>query len=90
MKKAYHSVNMMEQAIDLKLVELMEKSGMCVCEQCCADVRTIALNALPPKYVLNPVGEAMTQFELMTTQMQAVVATEIVTAIERVKRNPHH
>ena len=50
----------------------------------------MALNTLPPKYVLNPVGEAMTQFDLMTPQMQAVVDGDVLAAIEQVKRNPHH
>jgi len=90
MQNEYHSVNMMEQAVDLRLSELMKKSGMCTCERCRNDVRTLVLNRLPPKYVATPVGEAMTQFELLTTQMQAVVVSEIVSAIEKVHRNPHH
>jgi len=32
----------------------------------------------------------MTEFELLTTQMQAVVITEIMHAIERVARAPRH
>lgn len=90
MKKTYFSFNMMEQAVDLRLLELMKKSGMCACERCCADVRAIVLNSLPPKYVVTRVGEAMMQFELLTPQMQAVVVSEILIAIEKVKRNPRH
>ena len=90
MMKAYSSVNMMEQAVDFKLLELMKKSGMCTCEQCYADVRTLVLNRLPPKYVLTAVGKAMTEYELLTPQMQAVVVSEIVSAIDKVGRNPRH
>ena len=81
---------MMEQAVDSKLPELMKKSSLCTCEQCCADVRTLVLNRLPPKYVLTQAGEAMTQFELLTTQMQAVVVSQILSAIDKVNRNPRH
>ena len=88
--EAYPSVNVMEQIVNLKLKELMRKTGMCTCERCCADVRALALNNLPPKYVVTPAGEAMTEFELLTTQMQAVVITEIMHAIERVARAPRH
>lgn len=90
MKDAYLSINMMEQAIDSKMLELMEKSGMCTCERCRADVRAIVLNSLPPKYVVTRVGEAMIRFELQTAQMQAVVVSEILLAVEKVKRNPRH
>lgn len=90
MRKEYLSINMMEQAVDFRLSELMRKSGVCTCERCRADVRAIVLNSLPPKYVVTRVGEAMTQFELLTPQMQAVVVAEILIAIDRVSRNPRH
>ena len=82
--------NMMEQVVDFSLMELMQKSKMCTCERCCADVRAIVLNSLPPKYVVTRVGEAMLQFELLTPQMQAAVVSEIMIAIEKVNRNPRH
>jgi competence protein ComFB len=90
MEKEIRPFNMMEQVVDIRLMELMNKSKMCVCERCCADVRAIVLNSLPPKYVVTRVGEAMLQFELLTPQMQAVVVSEIMIAIEKVCRNPRH
>jgi competence protein ComFB len=90
MKNECRSINMMEQAVDIRLPALMKKAGVCTCEQCCADVRALALNRLPARYVVNRVGEAMTQFELLTTQMQAAVVSEILIAIEKVHLNPRH
>ncbi len=89
-KEAYLSINVMEQIVNLKLLRLMKKAGMCTCERCCADVRALALNSLPPKYVVTQAGEAMMEFELLTSQMQAVVVTEIMHAIEKVTRAPRH
>jgi competence protein ComFB len=86
----YRPVNMMERVVELKLLELMKKSDVCCCEKCCADVRAIALNSLPPKYVVTREGEAMTEFDLMTSQMQAVVVSELLIAVEKVRRNPRH
>ena len=90
MQKEILSINMMEQVVDLKLLELMKNAGMCTCGRCRADVRSIALNSLPPRYVATLAGEAMTQFELLTSQMQALVITEILMAIDKVSRNPRH
>lgn len=90
MLESYHPFNIMEQIVDLKLTELIKKACMCDCERCCADVRAIVLNNLPPKYVVTRVGEAMAEYDLLTTQMQAHVVSEIFIAIEKVKRNPRH
>ncbi len=90
MIKEYQPFNMMEQVVEARLLDMMHKSRMCTCGKCCADVRAIVLNSLPPKYVVTRVGEAMLQYELMTPQMQAVVVSEITIAIEKVCRNPRH
>ncbi len=89
-KEVYLSINVMEQVVNLKLLKLMRRAGMCTCERCCADVRALALNNLPPKYVVTQAGEAMMEFELLTSQMQAVVVTEIMHAIDKVTRAPRH
>ena len=90
MSKEYQPFNMMEQVVESRLLEMMQKSKMCTCGKCCADVRAIVLNSLPPKYVVTRVGEAMLQYELMTPQMQAIVVSELMMAIEKVCRNPRH
>ena len=90
MNKKYTSSNMMEQMVDYKIPELMKQSNMCTYERCCADVRALALNHLPPKYVVTRVGKAMTQFELLGIQTQANITTAIMFAIEKVSRNPRH
>lgn len=90
MNTEYQPFNMMEQVVEARLLEMMKKSKMCTCGKCCADVRAIVLNSLPPKYVVTRVGEAMLQYELMTPQMQAIVVSELMIAIEKVCRNPRH
>ena len=90
MNLEYQPFNIMEQVVDSRLLELMQKSHMCTCARCCADVRAIVLNSLPPRYVVTRVGEAMLLYELLTPQMQAVVVSEILIAIEKVCNNPRH
>jgi competence protein ComFB len=84
------SYNMMEQMVDYKLKDLMEQANMCKCERCVADVRTLALNELPPKYAASLLDEVMTQFELLSIQSQANIVVAIVNAIDTVSRNPRH
>lgn len=90
MNKRFISYNMTEQMVDYKLNELIEQSKMCKCERCCADVRALALNTLPPKYVVTRIGEAMTKFDLLGIQKQTNITTAIMIAIEKVSRNPRH
>ncbi|MFT4006365.1 MAG: late competence development ComFB family protein [Lacrimispora sp.] len=90
MNQKFISYNMMEQMVDDKLKGLMELTKICTCERCRADVRALALNELPPRYVATCAGEVMTQYELLAVQNQTNITTTIIGAIERVARNPRH
>ncbi|AEG59852.1 late competence development ComFB family protein [Desulforamulus ruminis] len=90
MNEKFISNNVMEQIVDCKLKGLMELSKMCTCERCRADVRALALNDLPPRYVVTRVGEVMTQCELLTLQRQINITISIMRAIKIVSQNPRH
>ncbi len=90
MNKKSISNNMMESMVDEKLVNLMQLSKMCTCEQCCADVRALALDDLPPMYPESLVDKVMMKFELLTPQMQANITVAILHAIAKVSLNPRH
>lgn len=82
--------NLMEELVDKRVDELMDMADMCGCPQCRADVRALALNRLPPRYITSIKGDVFARFEAQTSQDQAKVAGAIVRAIEIVRKNPRH
>lgn len=84
------SKNIMEDLVDGRLDELMRFSGVCCCERCRADVRTLSLNTLPAKYVMSTSGDVYVRFQSLEPQMQADIVTAIMNAIEVVRANPRH
>ena len=82
--------NLMEELVDKRLDELMSMANMCGCPQCRADVRALALNRLPPRYITSIKGDVFVRFEAQSCQEQAEVAGAIVRAIEIVRKNPRH
>ena len=48
--------NIMEDIVDTWLESCMDKADMCKCEQCCADVKALALNRTKPRYVSRSQG----------------------------------
>lgn len=84
------SKNVMEDLVDDRLDELMEFAGVCCCERCRADVRTLSLNSLPAKYVISTSGDVYVRFQSLEPQMQVDLTTTIMNAIEIVRANPRH
>jgi competence protein ComFB len=82
--------NIMEDLVEVKLDELMRSAGMCCCERCHADVKALALNKLPPRYVVSTAGEVYSHFQELAAQNQINITTAIVAAIRTVHLNPHH
>ena len=86
----YDPKNIMEDLVECKLNELIRASNMCGCERCRADVQALALNKLPPKYVVSVSGDVYSHFQAMNVQTQVNITTAIVNAIRIVQQSPHH
>lgn len=82
--------NIMEDLVECKLNELMHSASMCCCERCRADVMALALNKLPPRYVVSVGGDVYSHFQAMSVQTQVNITTAIVSAIRIVRESPHH
>ncbi len=48
--------NYMEDVVFGQMKEVLADINMCTCEKCLLDVAAIALNDLPPKYVVTEKG----------------------------------
>ena len=83
--------NLMEDEVIYTINRLLKDvDDMCTCEKCKLDIAAIALNALPPKYVVTEIGELYGKVSNMNYQFDVDVTTEVTKAINKVKNSPHH
>lgn len=86
-----HLKNYMEDLVWEKLGEMMAKQeDMCQCERCCHDVASLALNSLPPHYVVTDTGEVYTRVKGLETQFVIDIVSAISRAIVTVHAQPRH
>lgn len=84
------SKNLMEELVDLKLDSCIKEAGACQCPQCRADIRALALNRLPPRYIVSTAGGVFARVLNATSQVQADITTAIYSAISLVQEHPRH
>ena len=95
----------MYQMTDLKLVNVTEEivrglvsfllhgteyQTFCHCQECEMDIVAIALNALPPKYVVTAEARDRAFGHLNTSESIEQINKQIIHAIHVVGRNPRH
>lgn len=88
--KSEHStlvVNLQEYLIMDKLEAAFAKFNCCKCERCKKDVVALALNKLPPAYVV--IEQSELDAELEKHNLPAV-STALIQAILKVRANPRH
>ncbi len=85
-------VNKMESVVRQITEQMMGRSdaSVCGCSRCKLDVLALALNSLPPKYVVTNIGNAVTNVDLDSSQWQANVTMAVCNAIEVVRSRPRH
>ena len=82
-------INIMEKIVDMKLEKYMPDSGACDCEVCVADIKCLALNKLPSKYVNTPKGELFSRVDqIMLRQNSVDLDFAVIQAIDTVKESP--
>lgn len=83
--------NVTECVVESMLNEVLQQENMCPCLQCRLDVKALALNHLPPKYVVSELGKAFETYRLQgLAQSRVNVYEEILRAAQIVKERPHH
>ena len=83
-------VNKMENVVKQMAGQMISGSGVCDCSRCLLDVLALALNSLPPKYVVTNIGNAVTNVDLDSSQWKANVTMAVCNAINIVKGRPRH
>lgn len=83
--------NITQDIVFEKLDEMLPNiSGICTCERCKCDIMAIALNKLPPRYVVTERGAIFTRVSSLDVQIAADTIMELTRAIEQVRKEPRH
>lgn len=83
--------NYMEDAVFQVLDGILaSRTDVCKCARCRLDIAAIALNNLPPRYVVTEKGEVLVKVQQLHHQFEADVIPVILDAIDHVVANPRH
>lgn len=82
--------NYMEDCVYEQLDKVIKTTGGCNCDMCRNDVAAIALNMLPPKYIVTEMGQLYSKLSILQQQFDIDVIAAITRACEVVKKKPHH
>ncbi|HAA34501.1 MAG TPA: competence protein ComFB [Firmicutes bacterium] len=81
--------NLMEETV-FQAIQDLATENVCTCEQCRLDIAAIALNNLPPRYVVTPKGASYARADLLEMQKYIDVIGAVTKAINLVKEHPRH
>ena len=83
--------NYTEVMVDNLLDSILKKSpDVCCCERCRADIKALALNNLPSRYIVTHKGEIYKKLEELNGQFRADITLAITKALIIVSTNPYH
>ena len=82
--------NYMEEIVFNQMKDVLTDINMCTCEKCLLDIAAIALNDLPPKYIVTEKGELYSKINALGQQFEVDVVSAITKAAVLVKRRPRH
>jgi competence protein ComFB len=81
----------MEEAVDGTLEEILaRREDICRCGRCKLDIKALALNHLPPKYVVTDRGYVYTKVNELESQFKADITVAVTNAIKVVRGSPRH
>jgi len=82
--------NYMEILVTQMVDEWIQVSNPCQCDLCRLDACALALNRLPPCYVVKEQGEIFTSVQNRMNQEQVNIMIAVMNALEQVKQSPNH
>lgn len=83
--------NYMEELVRNKMKPVLKTMpGICTCQMCELDIFAMALNNLPPKYVVTRKGEIFAKLTIMQNQFDVDILSAITNAAAIVSKNPRH
>ncbi len=83
-------VNVMEGIVDEKLATMLKDEDCCQCDRCLEDMKAMALNQLPSKYVSTHNGELFSKLNSLMRQNSIDINVAVSYAIKTVSERPSH
>lgn len=83
-------VNVMESIVDEKLNTQLKEENCCKCDRCLEDMKAMALNQLPAKYVSTHNGELFSKLNSLMRQNSIDINVAVSYAIKIVSGRPSH
>ena len=84
-------INYMETLVWQHLPEqLANHADACNCKHCQYDIAALALNFLPPRYVVTDKGQTLSMVKSLDQQFYVDIIAGLTNAIILVKARPHH
>ncbi|MFU0832141.1 MAG: Late competence development protein ComFB [Oscillospiraceae bacterium] len=80
-------INVMEEVVLSKLEAVLSRFQCCRCDRCKKDIVALALNKLPPKYMVLSQGQNPPDIDAQTN---AQVVTAMIQAVIKVRAHPRH
>lgn len=83
-------VNVMEHLVFEAIDEVRKRQPFCNCDACRLDIAALALNSLPPRYVVTSKGEAYGRADWIDLQKDIDLFSTVLKAIQKVESSPRH
>lgn len=85
-----HLKNYMEDAVEQMMDRVLKDLDVCKCDRCRMDIKALALNNLPPKYVVSEEGELYVKTNELVRQFEVDIIKAITMAAIKVNNNKRH
>ncbi len=83
--------NYMEILMWQRLDDILDAHpGICRCEKCRYDIAALAMNFLPPRYVVTDRGQIYTKIKALEQQFTIDIVSAITHAVKVVSSTPQH
>lgn len=83
-------VNVMQVLVDEYAAKYIKMFGVCDCDRCVADIKAIALNNLPPKYVIMDRRDVIPKLTFYEGKFNSDITSQVLQACKTVMNRPHH
>lgn len=82
--------NVMQVLVEERAPKYVKMFGLCQCRRCLEDVKALALNHLPPKYVVMDVGDMIPKLTFYEGKYSSDITAQLLQACKKVMERPHH
>jgi competence protein ComFB len=90
MYKNYVEVVVNEMLTQLLAEYKKKHPDICTCDKCTEDIKALALNNMPPQYVVEEKGNILKRVDYDLIGGRTHVTSELIKAIQIVSANPKH